>query len=209
MVAKALSTFLKTKYKPMIQQRDGMNCFYCDKPFQSKLMSMITLSVNADTEVFDHLNNDATDNRPENLVLAHSVCNEHKKNNNEWIVKAKQKLRDNERSANIPIAHAGTDKETATETDTNAIFAEIVLKELADKLLPKNNGVSLKEELPLKEFLDLVSAKGYKICGHASQNTMRRIVDMFCTTEFPYIKEKNESKRSVIRLRSEKEYDQS
>lgn len=202
-----LTQYWKNKWKPIIEQRDSKNCFYCDKPFQHKLMDIITLSEQRNEQVFDHLNNDEDDTRVENVVLAHSLCNQRKKNNNEWIIKAKQKLRDNERSSNIPVSHAGTDKETATETDTNAIFADIVLKELADRLMPKSNGEPRQDEIELKEFLDLVSGKGYKMCGHASQNTMRRIVDMFCTTEFPYVKEKNASKRSVIRLRSKDEYE--
>lgn len=193
----------------MIDDRDGKNCFYCEQPFQHKLMDIITLSIDDNPKEFEHLNNDEEDNRLENLVHAHKLCNQRKKQGFiEWENKARKKLRDNERSANIPTSHAGTDKETATETDTNAIFAEIVLKELADYLMPKSNGESLRKEIPLKEFLDLVAGKGYKICGHASQNTMRRIIDMFCTTEFPYIKEKNkDTKRTIIRLRTEDDKD--
>ena len=208
MVAKKLSTYLKKLYNPIIEQRDGPNCFYCGNPFQHRLLDIITLSEDTNKRVFDHLNDDEEDNRVENLVHAHDLCNQRKIHHQDWIRKAKQKLRDNERSSIIPVSHANTDKETATETDTNAIFCEIVLKDLANYLLPKANGEALRNEIPLKEFLDLVSGKGHKICGHASQNTMRRIVDMFCTTEFPYIKEKNrDTKKTIIRLRTEDDKD--
>jgi hypothetical protein len=206
LVAKKLSTHLKKVFGPQIDDRDGKNCFYCELPFQHVLWDMISISKDPNPKEFDHLNNDEEDNRLENLVHAHRFCNQRKKNDNEWIVKAKKKLRDNERSASIPVSHANTQKETATETDTNAIFSEIVLKELANYLMPKANGEALRQEIPLKEFLDLVAGKGYKECGHASQNTMRRIIDMFTTTEFPYIKVKD-NKKSIIRLRTEDDKD--
>ena len=206
MVARKLSTFLKRQYAPLIEQRDGNNCFYCQNPFQHKLLDIITLSEDTNEKVFDHLNDDEEDNRPENLVYAHKLCNQRKKTHNDWIIKAKQKLRDNERSANIPISHANTFKETEKETDKNAIFCDIVVKELAKYLLADKDSKIKKEELGRKEFLDLVTAKGYKVCGHASQNTMARILDMFTTTEFPYIQEKNDSKKTMIRLRHEDEY---
>lgn len=207
MVAKKLSSHLKRLYDPQIDDRDGKDCFYCEKSFPSKVVNFITMSIDKNMEKeFDHLNNDDTDNRLENLVHAHRICNKHKMQNTSWIQKAKAKLRDNERSARIPVSHANTDKETATETDSNAIFCEIVLKELAYYLQPNGQVSARTEELMHKEFLDLVAGKAYKITGHASQNTMRRIVDMFCTKEYPYVKEKNDEKRFIIRLRREEEF---
>jgi len=206
-VAKRLSTFLKRKYEPIISDRDGKDCFYCEKPFPTKQIKNILFPIDKKMKrVFDHLNNDRTYNDVVNLVFAHSICNQQKKNNQSWISKAKAKLRDNERSADIPISHAGTDKETTTETDSNAVFCEIALKTLSEYLQPNGHIPAKTEEVMFKEFLDLVCAKAYKMVGHASQITMRRIVDMFCTKEFSYIKEKNQQKKYIIRLRKEDEY---
>lgn len=208
MVAKKLSSHMKKSMSPQIDARDGIDCFYCEKGFQHKLMNLIQMSKNDNPKEFDHLNNDETDNRFENLVHGHRLCNQRKKLGfREWEIKAKRKLKDNERSANIPTSHANTDKETATETDTNSIFSEIMLKELAYYLQPQKNGEARKTEIPKKEFLDYVAGKGYKQVGHASQNSMGRILDMFCTSEFPYIKEKNENKQYVIRLRTDEDDD--
>lgn len=202
MVAKKLSTFLKTKYLPIILERDGNNCFYCGGSFPNKFQETFQPGK---TREFDHLNNNEEDNRLENLCLAHRVCNQHKINNQSWINKARKKLRENERLAQIPEAHADTDKETPTETDTNAIFAEIVRKELSDRLLPHGDNPPVETEILYKEFLDLCAAKGYKKTGHASQNTFRRIVDMFVTSEFPYMKVKNSDKKFIIILRKDLE----
>ncbi len=202
-----ISQHIKRKFDPLIDDRDGKDCFYCEKPFPTKKLGILSFPIDKNlSKEYDHLNNDKTDNRLENLVHAHRLCNNQKRHSNKMIMKAKAKLRDNERSAEIPVSHANTDKETATETDSNAIFCEIALKALADNL-QSNDKISAKtDELMFKEFLDLISGKAYKITGHASQNTMRRIVDMFCTSEYPYVKDKNQAKRFIIRLRKEDEY---
>lgn len=207
MVAKKLSTFLKKKYKPIIEERDGKDCFYCGKPFRSTIDDLFSPDKRL-KQVFDHLNNDDSWNDEINLVLAHSICNEQKKSNSEWIIKAKQKLRDNQRSARIPESHMDSMKDTETETETNAVFAEIVLNELNRKLQSIEGNAPKKSYLILGDFLDVVTAKGYKEVGHASQNTMRRIVKMFCTTEFPFICEKDKDLRKfIIRLRDDDEYE--
>lgn len=207
MVAKRLSTFLKSKYIPIIEDRDGTDCFYCEKSFPTKKLGFLSFPVDKNMKrVFDHLDNDRKHNDVTNLVFAHSSCNQNKKNNQAWINKAKAKLRDNEKSADIPISHAGTDKETTTETDSNAVFCEIALVAMQEFLQPNGQTPAKTEQIMFKEFLDLLSGRAYKIVGHASQITFRRIVDMFCTAEYQYIKVKNEQKRFIIRLRKEEEY---
>jgi len=154
LVAKKLSTFLKVKYRPNIISRDGKNCFYCGGSFDNKFFQKL---YSAKSEEFDHLNDDDTDNRPENLVLSHRVCNQHKRSNNSWIIKAKKKLRENTMMLHIPESHLGSDKETPTEIDTNAIFADIVKKELEEKLLPHGDHPPVESELIVSDFLNLVS----------------------------------------------------
>lgn len=209
MGSKTLSTFLKKKYKPEIEDRDGKDCFYCEQPFEHLLMSIIRLNDNDNPQEFDHLNNDTSYNDIANLVLAHKLCNIRKKTNNDWIIKAKKKLLENQRSARMPTSHAGSDKETATETDTNAIFIEIALFELNKwlKEIPKGEDTPRKEFIPRKEFKDLITAKGIKECGHGSQNSFDRILDALTTKEFFYIKEKDKQKKWIIRLRTKDDKD--
>jgi len=206
LVAKRLSSFIKKRFNPLIEDRDGVNCFYCDKSFPTKKLGILSFSIDKNMiREFDHLNNDRSDNRLENLVHCHRICNRQKMKNNDWIYKAKAKLRDNERSTDIPIAHAGGEKEIGFETESNSIFCEVALKTLGEKFQPDGKKDYLLK-LDLKEFVDLVTAKAYKIVGHCSQNTMIRIVNMFLTPEFQYIKEKDELRRWIIRLRKEEEY---
>lgn len=198
---------MKSKFEPIILARDGANCFYCEKPFPTKIFGVITLPIDKDqSKEYDHLNNDKAYNEVQNLVFAHRICNRQKMFNQAWINKARTKLRDNERSADLPSAHADTDKEISAESDTNNIFSQIVLETLAFFLQKEGNNPPRTEEVNVKEFLDLVAGKAYKIIGHASQVTMRRILDMFCTKEFQYVKEKNNEWRWIIRLRKEDEY---
>lgn len=197
---------MKIKREPIILSRDGENCFYCEKPFPTKFLGVIKFPFDRNMErVYDHLSNDPTDNRVENLVFAHSICNQQKKNNQAWINKAKTKLRDNEKSSDIPIAHAGTDKETSTETDSNNVFCEIALTSLAEYLQPNNDNPPKKQFINRKEFLDETAGKAYKVVGHASQITLARIVDMFCTKQFRYIKERDAQRKWIIRLRTPKD----
>lgn len=206
MVAKKLSSYLKKIFSPQIDERDGRDCFYCEQPFQSRLQSIISLSQDDNPQEYDHLNNDDTDNRLENLVKAHRLCNQRKKQGwKEFEMKARTKLRDNERSANIP--QRISDKVTPTEIDTNELFTAIAVKELAFWLIPQKNGEARKQTLPRKEFKDYLTGKGIKEVGHASQNTFDRILDALCTKEFYYIKEKDENKKWIIRLRTPEDKD--
>ena len=109
--------------------------FYCEEPFPPRIIQRVD---KRKKRVFDHLNDDATDNRCENLCFAHSICNEQKKYKPFWVAKAKKQLKENVRDANIEtISHGGSDKETGTEIDTNAIYYEIAIKYLKDNLNPQ------------------------------------------------------------------------
>ena len=75
----------KRRYMRLIVQRDsGFKCFYCDKELTQR------------TGVFEHLNDDWRDSRPDNLVLACQSCNVKKKNNNDMQDDALEKLEKNE-----------------------------------------------------------------------------------------------------------------
>lgn len=209
MVAKKMSQWHKDHYIPKIIERDGDLCFLCDGEFEkpdSRLMSILRKD-KPNPPVIHHLNNDESDNRLENWVRGHELCNQRMKFHppTEWVAKCLRKLRDNEKSA-IPTSHANNDKETHYETDTNSIFAKIVTDTLHKKLVPNEDDSKPKPySIDQSDFLDLVTGKGYKIVGHASQKTMERILKMFCTSEFRFIREKNKQKTWTIRLRTDEE----
>jgi len=71
---KNLSIGLKKEYLPILLKRDnGFTCFYCG------------CELKIDSFVYDHLNNNRSDNRLENIVLACVSCN-NKKPFNQAIV---------------------------------------------------------------------------------------------------------------------------
>jgi hypothetical protein len=59
---------------------------------------------------FEHLNNDDTDHRVENLVFAHRECNNKKKKDIDWQLLAQKKLKDNEKNGHVDgwiLNHSG------------------------------------------------------------------------------------------------------
>ena len=71
-------------------ERDGYLCFYCKKGFKSVREPII-----------EHLNDDETDDREDNLVLAHQSCNILKstQKDKKYLDMAELKLIENEKHA--------------------------------------------------------------------------------------------------------------
>ena len=83
-MTKQLTERQKAKWINAIIDRDNFKCFYCKGSFGKN------------SYVFDHLNNIPSDNRFDNLVLAHQKCNVKKGFHAEHQVRAKDKLKENE-----------------------------------------------------------------------------------------------------------------
>jgi len=82
---KILNTSLKTKFLPLLMERDnGFNCLYCKKPLTPQ------------SAVYEHLNNNRADNRLENIAFSHQSCNIKKVENTDFQVIAHDKLLQNE-----------------------------------------------------------------------------------------------------------------
>jgi len=92
-----LSHRLKKQYDPIILERDGTKCFYCNREF--------TETIPAE---HDHLNNNPNDSRPENLVFCCHVCNNKKKTNPEMQISANEKMIQNEKVVFPCAGTAGT-----------------------------------------------------------------------------------------------------
>jgi hypothetical protein len=83
-MSRTLTTAKKLKLLPFLIERDGFLCFYCKKEFEGNRY------------IYEHLNSKRTDNRPENIVLAHQKCNIEKIDNIGYIMDAQEKLNENE-----------------------------------------------------------------------------------------------------------------
>ncbi len=184
MRTKQLTATQKAKYLTIIIRRDGNVCLYCKMLFVPQVPKW--------SREFDHLNCNREDNRIENLVIAHQECNQKKKYDSDMQILALEKLRQNENSGSLgegekkSVIHT----ETNMEIDTNVEFSRITEEFLTDHLKSRNGKPPVETELDFKEALDTVTYRCYKENTHASQNTLRRIIDMFCCPEADFEKVK-------------------
>ncbi|MBT4328100.1 MAG: hypothetical protein HOD60_14540 [Candidatus Nitrosopelagicus sp.] len=174
-ITKQLTTNKRVKALPIIIKRDGNVCFYCLMGFEPKVERW--------KREFDHLNNDNSDHRIENLVLAHKECNNKKKWDSDWQIKAHAKLDDNTKNGYVGVREKNPHIETSEEIDSNREFSKITSEYLIENLLPHKGNLPIEEKIDFKMCLDTITLRCHKLYGHASQNTIRRILDMFCCSE--------------------------
>ena len=88
-LSKHLTDRQKAEWLDYVIERDGgFKCFYCDKSF--------SLSQRSNSEhLYDHLNNDRSDNRIDNVVLCCRSCNNKKPHDFDMQIIATEKLKDN------------------------------------------------------------------------------------------------------------------
>ena len=183
-----LTTSQKDRYLPFIIQRDGTNCFYCGMAF--------SINDKALRRTYDHLNNDPRYNDPQNLVLCHWKCNQTKKYNQEFIIKATTKLRENKLlvdSLSVSVSSTPQQKETNKEMDVNVATNKMTKQYLHERLM--------RQGLPALNFNDTANSIGllmFESTGHGSSETAKRSIRLFCSSCGPY-DEVDENGTSVIR----------
>jgi len=190
-LVKHLSQRQKLMLLPFLIERDGgYCCFYCKYP----------LSI--ETQVYDHLNSNPKDNRPENIVLSCQSCNVKKENDFDLIFLAKEKLRENElnlfvrKSEFHPLQknqfHKVEDAlEVRTEIDINQSNFEITKQYLYEKL-------AVDDSL---EYTKTINNCAY-ICkektGYGSQQSVRNYIDSLTSEVAPFMISKNDEKKKII-----------
>ncbi|MSV26698.1 MAG: HNH endonuclease [Nitrosarchaeum sp.] len=102
-MGRTLTTAKKLKLLPLLIERDGFLCFYCKIKFKGN------------DYIYEHLNNNRADNRPENIVLAHQKCNIKKIENVGYILEAQWKLKENEETLFLGENSVRTDVGVPTE----------------------------------------------------------------------------------------------
>jgi len=202
-VTKQPTQSLKKKRVLIIIQRDYKSgekpyCFYCGAGF--------VFNHKYFRRVWEHLNNDDEDWRPENLVWAHWLCNEEKKNNIEYLVRAEEKLKENV----IWIQSRGvreSEREKYTHVDTEELSDAEVGKK-TDKITKTFLDEHLKGENK-KEFLMRADTRAcitylvkQETNGRGSHQATDRAIDDYCCTIADYVSKKEDGKR-IIRLRKQ------
>jgi len=202
-LAKQLTQSLKKKYTLIILRRDYPNgetpfCFYCEAGFvfNHKYLRM----------VWDHLNNNDEDTRPENLVWAHWICNEQKKTNIEWQVRAAEKLTENSKWAEPESTRERErkihmDEEELTDTEVGRIIDRVTKTYLDEHL----KGLSAKEFLLRADTRSCITyLVKQETNGRGSPQAVDRAIDTYCCTIADYVSKKEDGKR-IIRLRKKEE----
>lgn len=183
---------------PLVIKRDGNKCFYCEKPF---ITNKIILTLDSkQRRIWEHLNNNDSDNRLENLVHAHQGCNLEKRNNPDMQIKAFEKLKKNEQDAEFTESHLDSLKETTAEMDSNAEGLKMTLNYFREQLEPRGNNPPYESELRVKDVCDLLAGRMFKMIGHGSQESIRRHIDILTTSDWEFQKYKDEG-RWYISLR--------
>jgi len=184
-----LTIGLKRRYIKLIVQRDGgYKCFYCDRELQPK------------KDVFDHLNDNRRDNRPDNLVLACQSCNIKKANDKEMENIALNKLDENENGIfvgeNFPNLKEEEQEENGTskEIQINEKNYDIVEQFITEEI-EKNASILYSDTLNSSVYLCKQKT------GHGSHNSVRYYIDTLTSPRAPYEKiGKGKDKRIVKRF---------
>ena len=149
MVVKHFTMNNKVKDLLIIIERDGNICFYCVMEFVPQVQKW--------TREFDHLNDDNTDHRVENLVLSHRECNNEKKTNFDWKLLAQKKLEENIKSGYVGGKISRI--ETSAEIDSNTEFSKIAREYLIEILLPHGGKPAIEAEIDFKNALDTITLR--------------------------------------------------
>ena len=177
---KNLSSALKKKYFQILIIRDGgFKCFYCDT------------ILNYSSFIYDHLNNDRSDNRFENIVLACQSCNNKKPSDKIMQDRAIQKLKQNEESNFMREKICENLSETSAEIEINIKNFDIVEEYIT-------------HEIDLRGTFDYSTALNscVYICrqktGHGSQQSVRNYISTLTSKEAPFVVVRDENGKKII-----------
>ncbi|MBT6646039.1 MAG: hypothetical protein HOB51_00760 [Thaumarchaeota archaeon] len=177
----------KTELIDIILARDGhYRCFYCHKRF-----------ANVSECWLEHLNDDRTDNRPDNIVFSCKSCNVKKQHDKSMRVQAREKLRVNELSKYVRDWKElqKFQVQSSEAVVINTTNCEITEQWLEDKLQGAIRFVTLKEAL------DAITFECKDKTGHGSQQSIRNYIDMLTSSapKAPFEKRKLDGKWYIRR----------
>lgn len=190
----------KRSWRPRLIKQYGLVCFYCKAPFVIELHTLQGMQ-NPLAEEYDHLNDKEYDNRIENTVLSHKMCNSKKRFDPQMKQVAIDQLRENEihgiketnqsESTITPEEiEDNKNREYNEEIYANSEFAKITIEFLAKKLKDE-------KRIPYKTTIDSITYLCFDRLGHASQNSIRRTIDMLTSEEGRYYKFRDGGKQWI------------
>ena len=158
-MARKLTAAQKRQLLTYLVERDGYHCFYCKKGFKS-----------VRDPIIEHLNDDETDDREDNLVLAHQSCNilKYTQKDKKYFNMAELKLEDNEKHLYVreSFLKKNSKDEASTEITISKKCFDITEKYVTDNVLA--NGWVV-----YKETMDSIVYLCRKKIGYGSEQQIR------------------------------------
>ena len=172
-MTKNLTDRMKGEFLDILIGRDeGYSCWYCHKPFslsQSK----------EEGHLYDHLNNNRSDNRIDNLVLCCRRCNNTKPTDFDMQILASEKLRDNEKRhymrEKTNSKSPRQDSEVQISKENYQICYRYVLK-----------NVDAFGEIDFKETVNSVVYQCRQNNNTGSPQSVYNYLKVICSMESPY-----------------------
>ena len=169
-------------------ERDGYLCFYCKKGFKS-----------VRDPIIEHLNDDETDNREDNLVLAHQSCNilKYTQKDKKYFNMAELKLEDNEKHLYVreSFLKKNSKDEASTEITISKKCFDITEKYVTDNVLA-NGWVVYKETMHSIVYLCK------KQTGYGSEQQIRSHILTLTSPVAPFeITKDPTTKKKIIKKR--------
>lgn len=170
----------KIQFTKWIKQRDGPNCFYCEKEKPN---------------ILEHLDDNRNHNTLENFVNSHQTCNVAKKFNIDYQVMAQDKLRQNQLTPFIPTED-NTLEEASTEIKISKTNFEIIEQYLSEKIL--TDGF-----VTWRDALYGATYKCKRLTGFGSVQCTRNYLYILTSPEAPFMKTKDKNKKPIIVRRNQ------
>ena len=187
-MARKLTAAQKRQLLTYLVERDGYHCFYCKKGFKS-----------VRDPIREHLNDDETDDREDNLVLAHQSCNilKYTQKDKKYFNMAELKLEDNEKHLYVreSFLKKNSKDEASTEITISKKCFDITEKYVTDNVLA-NSWVVYKETMHSIVYLCK------KKIGYGSEQQIRSHILTLTSPVAPFeIIKDPKTKKKIIKKR--------
>ena len=187
-MARKLTAAQKRQLLTYLVERDGYHCFYCKKGFKS-----------VRDPIREHLNDDETDDREDNLVLAHQSCNilKYTQKDKKYFNMAELKLEDNEKHLYVreSFLKKNSKDEASTEITISKKCFDITEKYVTDNVLANSWVV-------YKETMDSIVYLCRKKIGYGSEQQIRSHIQALTSHVAPFeITKDPKTKKKIIKKR--------
>ena len=190
-MARKLTAAQKHKMFKYLVDRDGYLCFYCKKKFKS-----------VRDPIYEHLNNDETDDREDNLVLAHQRCNVLKstQKDKKYLDMAEEKLAENEKHAgDLYVRESFLKKNSKDEASTEITISKKCF-DITEKYVTDN--VLANGWVVYKETMDSIVYLCRKKIGYGSEQQIRSHIQALTSPVAPFeITKDPKTKKKIIKKR--------